>query len=751
MKRSIVAVTITAVAAALAGILGATRAGADLGDVERIAYQWSQIGVREIRVMHADGAQALDLPAVPGGTRDKITPALSRDGSLIAFATPTEGHFKIWVWELGSDNNPVGQPRQVTFGDTDDEQPAFSPDGTKLAYIAGKGLERTIQVKPLEGNQAPTQVAIIQGGFHSSTPSWSPDGASIVYAQDDGLWTVGLDGEKKQLHNKGTFPAWSFDGQWVAFMVRDDPEKSSLWVVDRDRTAARKVLGDLAGAGGIAWSPDGGRTAFKATAIGDQTGRHWTVKTNGTDLRPLETQNEPSAYLAWAPVDVTTVAVGPGPVIGPGPEPTPEPAGPVKIVSPRSGQTVRGDVKVRGDIPDPEGFVVVRIADAGAGELLTGLDLDAGFRMGIARPFEYEWDTRADGDGEKIIRIDGYDQAAEYMGSATIRVKVENEVKDPVIAEKGVLLEVKFKRDGQKATHAIKGSADSTEEYALDRSQQLAALAPEVAATLVQTVERIDRFTDVTTLRNKLRDATITAGGVRYPLFESAVYARTQLRRNGRIEPLRKTAGERLYLAELCIELPTKVVRIGETWRSPMNVVTELVSRQGVTVQGTHVLERLEWEGKYRCAKIKSTFDLTSVRIPLNIRTGFEEEETGTVPTRYPTMPLPPTAPGWRPTGEEATETTVTMRAARGVRYTWVAYEANQVVRVDDVITGSLDVPSQWLSGLGPAGTGAGTGTSAASSAPYGSGYRPYGGAESAYTAMNYRMTLSSRLTEVTE
>jgi len=473
--------------------------------------------------------------------------------------------------------------------------------------------------------------------------------------------------------------------------------------------------------------------------VGDKAGRHWTVRIDGTGVTPLPTQNEPSAYLAWAPVNIA-VAVG----AEVPPEPT---AGPVEIVSPGNGETVRGDVKIKANLPDREGYVMVRIANAMGGDLLIGLNLDRGFRLAVAKPWEYLWDTRADGDGEKIISLDGYDQAAQYLGTATIRVNVENEIKDPAIAQDGVLLKVEFKHDGQKLTREIKASADATDEYNFERSQQLSALAAQVEATLVQTVERIDRFTNITLLRNRLRrDSTVTAGGVAYPLFESAVYARTELQPSGLIQPLRRTGGDRLALAEISLELPNRRVRIGETWVSPMKVVTELVSRQGATVQGSHLFERLEWEGNYRCAKIKSTYDLTTVRIPLTIRTGLEEE---TAPgMRPPGVGLPPPVAGWRPVGEgAAAETTVTMKSVHATRYTWVAYETRQVIRIDDVLTGSLDIPTQWLSEIGRPGTTATRGTSY----PRSTGYRPYPGSQTTYTPINYRITLSNRLTGLTQ
>jgi len=81
----------------------------------------------------------------------------------------------------------------------------------------------------------------------------------------------------------GYAPAWSPDGQRLAFVTRGD-----LWVADADGTHADALVKD---ADQPAWSPNGRRLAFT------RDGSVWTVRADGLDERRLA----PGAHPAWSP------------------------------------------------------------------------------------------------------------------------------------------------------------------------------------------------------------------------------------------------------------------------------------------------------------------------------------------------------------------------------------------------------------------------------------------------------------------
>ena len=67
--------------------------------------------------------------------------------------------------------------------------PAVSPDGTKVAFISNSGGTQHVWVMPLDGSQAPVQLTSTSGD--DDFPSWSPDGTHIAYSHDNfGAWSV---------------------------------------------------------------------------------------------------------------------------------------------------------------------------------------------------------------------------------------------------------------------------------------------------------------------------------------------------------------------------------------------------------------------------------------------------------------------------------------------------------------------------------------------------------------------------------
>ena len=86
-----------------------------------------------------------------------------------------------------------GEPRQVTDGDWDDADPAWSPDGLDLAFASDRAatrfdeVHRDVWVTSAKGRRRPRRLT--RGLGNASSPLWSPDGKAIAYIgheQDDG-------------------------------------------------------------------------------------------------------------------------------------------------------------------------------------------------------------------------------------------------------------------------------------------------------------------------------------------------------------------------------------------------------------------------------------------------------------------------------------------------------------------------------------------------------------------------------------
>jgi eukaryotic-like serine/threonine-protein kinase len=225
------------------------------------------------------GWTSRQLTSDPGWERE---PALSPDGSLVAFSSDRSGNSEIWVIETHG-----GTPLRLTDDPANDRSPAWFPDGRALLFVSDRGGGQAIWKVPrlggaaellLENAESPAvspdgsrlafcrrdahglmRIAVApladlsravvltsdqDGLWNHEDPAWSPDGRTLSYADARDLWLVPSTGGKaRQLTNEGatdSHPAWSPDGRWIYFSSMRGGS-SALWRIAAKGGAQERI------------------------------------------------------------------------------------------------------------------------------------------------------------------------------------------------------------------------------------------------------------------------------------------------------------------------------------------------------------------------------------------------------------------------------------------------------------------------------------------------------------------------------
>ena len=227
----------------------------------RLAFSVRSLGMSffqsSIVTANPDGSEQTGVPITT--SLHPTEPAWSPDGTKIAFVS-TQSPYDIYVI------NDTGSSQQTRLTNTPDIQegnPSWSVTG-KIAYHRNpQTTGGQIWVMNADGSGQIQFPGITQP--FPFAPAWSPDGMKLAFVSGGEIWVINADGtnERRVTMNTSTDtdPAWSPDGSKILFAKGG----SGITVINADGTNEMFLTG-LSGDSQPAWSPDGTKIAFRRTA-----------------------------------------------------------------------------------------------------------------------------------------------------------------------------------------------------------------------------------------------------------------------------------------------------------------------------------------------------------------------------------------------------------------------------------------------------------------------------------------------------
>jgi TolB protein len=205
----------------------------------------------DIYVKSVDSRVVTQLTSDPG---DDVMPRISADGTRIAFASNRAGNWDLYVMPVGG-----GRAIQVTSTGADDLHPSWSPDGSRIVFCRLGEVSGRWELWITDVGNAGVAKFVGFGLFPEWCPVPGPSGGDRIAFQRSrnrgdrsfGIWTLefkdGQAGNVTEVASNPTLacinPAWSPDGQWIAYAtvpspsewanaMNSRPPSANLWMAD---------------------------------------------------------------------------------------------------------------------------------------------------------------------------------------------------------------------------------------------------------------------------------------------------------------------------------------------------------------------------------------------------------------------------------------------------------------------------------------------------------------------------------------
>ena len=238
-----------------------------------------------------------------GQTIDVVFNVACSSAPTIAFIGTGSTGFGVYSAKANGTN-----PTPLTSNGSDDHDPTYSPDGSRIAFRSGRDGNLEVYVMNADGS---AQTRLTNDAGADVNPEWSPDGSKLAFRStrdgNDEIYVMNADGSNvtRLTNHPGADqkPTWSPDGSKIAFMSSRSGQMQ-IWVMNADGSQPKRLTTTTDGAELPSWSPDGSKIAFVRWVPCDDyyyaCHNIHVMNTDGTGEVRLETRSHDTEPV-WSP------------------------------------------------------------------------------------------------------------------------------------------------------------------------------------------------------------------------------------------------------------------------------------------------------------------------------------------------------------------------------------------------------------------------------------------------------------------
>lgn len=228
----------------------------------------------EIFFMNPDGT---GLTQITDNTTDDVDPAWSPDGQKIAFASSRSGSFDVYVMDLC---DACRGTQRLVNAPGPDVDPTWSPDGQRIAFATRRDDNWEIYARDSDDSGSSNLINLTRDGAQDQQPAWSPDGQRLAFSRFTAcrvfcparahIYTMKATDGTEQVNATDTeavafdaFPAWSPDGGKIAFNRKaENSSDARSDIFTVEAGVVNRLVTSNSSSGRPAFSPDGRQIAY---------------------------------------------------------------------------------------------------------------------------------------------------------------------------------------------------------------------------------------------------------------------------------------------------------------------------------------------------------------------------------------------------------------------------------------------------------------------------------------------------------